>query len=284
MIQDIFSPARFAAYFRKYTFDNRSRLGITLLTVVLIPILFCVGIPAISPCYSGHPNQINSIYDPMWDREIFIFTLFFIALGAAFGSAFYDVLIKKTSRISLFTLPASSLEKFATFFSIYAILFPLVTLGSAFLADAIRVWIYESRATPGIAVDYLSIKMLISYGKANPLIENPADELTLLNTALWLATSLTVPALYTLGSSVWPKNSFLKSTAFIFAFNSVAGYMMYLGFTTFFGMGPMYPRPFLDADTDTVSWLIIGISTAVAVFFYAVSYFRMKEWEVIKRW
>ncbi|MDE5664266.1 MAG: hypothetical protein K2I37_09580 [Muribaculaceae bacterium] len=286
MTQQIFSPSRFADYFRKYVFENRSRLGVIALTLILVPILFCMALPVLSPCYDSAPDIYNTIADPMWHRESTFFSFFFIVMAAVVGASFYDVLSRKTMRINLFSLPVSSFEKFAVYFSVWLILLPLLTLGGSFLADAIRVWFYSSRATEGILVDYISLHMIASNGDSIPSPFDMAEsaDMIFFCTSLWLAMILTVPALFTLGSSVWPKNSFMKTAAFIFSFNTAAGLFTFLGFKTFFLNGPMFPRHFFDAETNTVCWWIIGISIAITIFFYVVSYFRFKEWEVIKRW
>lgn len=286
MTQQIFSPSRFADYFRKYVFENRSRLGVIVLTLILVPILFCMALPVLSPCYDSSPDIYNKIADPMWHRESTFFAFFFVVMAAVCGASFYDVLSRKTSRINLFSLPVSSFEKFSVYFSVYLILLPLLTLGGAFLADAIRVWFYSSRATEGILVDYISLHMIASSGGSIPSPFDMAEsaDMVFFNTSLWLAVILTVPALFTLGSSVWPKNSFMKTAAFIFSFNTVGGFLTFLGFKTFFFNGPMFPRHFFDAEMNAVCWWIIGISIAMTIFFYVVSYFRFKEWEVINRW
>lgn len=97
---------------------------------ILGMLIFCTSIlPVITGCYL-HPSY-NGI-DTMWNKEesMFSFLLFLIVIiSAASTFSSYDSKIK---RISALTLPASTLEKFAT-----CILFNVVAIYIVFFAGVL---------------------------------------------------------------------------------------------------------------------------------------------------
>ena len=152
-MNQIFSIDRFTAYLRKYVAENRSALLLTALALVLLPIFFCLVWPWITGCYDSTPFYLPGITpkDPMWGSEkTFYVLLWFITMLVS--SKFYSCLHSKSSRINVFMTPASSLEKFISFFIIYGLCSIVIFIAAVFVSDALRVLVYRL-AYPG--VDYI---------------------------------------------------------------------------------------------------------------------------------
>lgn len=285
MTNQIFSQSRFLAYLKKHIYDTRSRLAINAGIILMLPILFCVGIPAIRNCYDYPPMPHLTIADPMWGNEILFFIFFAPAIGAAFGSVFYETMKRKTSRIATLTNPASQLEKFVAYFCIYILFFSIISIASLFLADAIRVWIYSGTQNPGIKVGYLTPDMLFTMGATIP----KPDEITpliadvdMVKSTIIFSSIALLQAVYALGCAVWPRNSFLKTTALLFSLNMASGYLLFLGFQTFVMDEAIVPR--FDLQIGTVTLSIAVISAALAIFIWWIGYRRFCESEVVERW
>lgn len=285
MTNQIFSPSRFSAYLKKHIYDTRSRLAINAGIILMLPILFCVGIPALRHCYDYPPYPHLTVADPMWGNEVLFFMFFAIIVAAVFGSVFYETMTKKTSRISTLTNPASQLEKFAAYFCIYILMASFLMVGSMFLADAIRVWVYSGSQTPGLKVGYLTPKMLFTMGAAIPKPDNidpTLADLDLIKSVMVFSMVILLQAVYALGCAVWPKNSFLKTTAFLFAMNMVSGYLLFLGFQTFLTNGAVVPR--FDMEANEFTCCIAVISIVLAIVLWVIGYMRFRESEVVERW
>lgn len=285
MANQIFSPLRFSAFLKKHFYDMRSQLAVCAVIILLLPILFCVGIPALRHCYSYPPYPHLMVADPMWGNEILFFMFFSIVIAAVLGAGFYADLKKKTSRIATLTNPASQLEKFATYFCIYILMFAVLAIAAFFLADAIRVWVYSGTQTPGLKIGYLTPKMLFTMGAAIPKPDNidpSLADLDMIKSVMVFSMVILLQAVYALGCAVWPKNSFLKTTAFLFAMNMVSGYLLFLGFQTFLTNGAVVPR--FDMEANEFTCCIAVISIVLAIVLWVIGYMRFRESEVVERW
>ena len=91
-------------------------------------------------------------------------------------------------------------------------------------------------------------------------------------------------SVFALGATLWPKNNVFKTIGATIGLNIVLVWLTYLGFKLLL-TGVMHTSRFqLDVTTAQIYWAIAGIVFIFALFFWTLSYFRMKEWEVIKRW
>ena len=271
MENQIFSPRRFAAYMKKYAVEQRKNILILAATVSLLLIFFCVAYPYIFNTYKYSVSRL--ITDPMWSTEMTFFIYVGFGISLACGS-FYSLLKKKQSRLSLLTCPASSFEKFLTFFCIFVIALPLIGVASIFLGDAIRVWIYSGSAAKWIPVEYISPSYLFTFGHANHFVIG----------MLWFGF-LFNQSIFALGSSVWPKNSIIKTVCFILVFNIVSGILLSLGMKCLISMRGIHEINFMYTFSDTqLTWIFYSVLIFVTLSAWAISYFRFKEWEIIKRW
>ena len=283
----IFSFNRFTAFLRKYVAENRSSLLLTSLGLILLPIFYCLVWPWITGCYASTPFYIPGLTpkDPMWSSEkTFYILLWFIAMLGA--SKFYSCLRSKSSRISVFMTPASSLEKFASWLLIYGLGSIVIFTAAVFLSDAIRVIVYRL-AYPD--VDYIEFitpsyllfsdsAQMISMGAVSPeqgeAIHNGAVSLLYGN----ILAGLTLQALMALGSAIWTKSPLLKTLCTGFGILCLSAILFTLGLKVFFFGSFRSIRP--NEIADNLEWLFIVLMIVQIIFTWCVSYFRFKEWGV----
>lgn len=305
MKNQIFDAGRFSAYFKKYIFEKRSTILICLGVFLLLPLLFCLGLPYIKGLYTPEPahNFIvrGNVTDPMWYSELTLFSCMWI-IACVFCCDFYTELSKKRERISIFTCPASNFEKFATSFIVFVIFFPIALILLFLFADAIRVWVYSASSEGISCIHYISPRYLLSFGCDMKYFDidlyagsvSPTDKAAMLNFyktasavkfSMCLFGGFLLQSLFALGSSVWPKKSGLKTACFLMTFGIVTSILFYWGINTFYGdNAEIEPRDFGISNemTQVIIWDIVAI--CIIIFTWAVSYFRFKEWEIIKRW
>lgn len=294
-MNQIFNCSRFAAYFRKYAVENRNKLIISYGLIILIAIAFCIVYPYINRTYSVPYSQYTLLksyhIDPMWNTEVAVFNFVWVIFAMVYGSVMYEILKDKTSRISLFTCPASAFEKFLTYFSVNIVVMTIVYFGAFFLADAIRVWIYSGHQDEGLTVGYMPFRYFITLGNLNSIV-NPEKMDTVdvcFGVSFLVASVIFLQAFYALGSSVWPKNSWIKTTCFQLVFNGALTAICLIGVKAFLPKAP-YIEPRFEfmrqlgvSESTFLIWFDI-IVIVIIVLTWLLSYARFKEWEVIKRW
>lgn len=306
MNNQIFNAARFSAYFKKYIVEKRNSIMVCTGVLLLLPVVYCLAYPYLVDCYypDAYYNFPDHIPDPMWRPELSMFIIM-LGIAALYCSDFYSVISQKKERIAVFTCPASNFEKFATYFIIYAVAYPLLLVLFFFLADALRVWIYRATTDGLSCIQYISPKYLLTFGNTLDYAylyqvdilngnELNADIIEYFRTSAFIKYSITlltglfIQALFALGSVIWSKKSAFKTICFLMAFGILSGFLFYFGMRTFYS-SPIHiiniePRDF-GISTDkgiTIFYDIIAI--CIIIFTWVVSYFRFKEWEVIKRW
>ncbi len=200
-----------------------------------------------------------------------------LLLGAVCGSKMFSGLSTRFSRVNFFTTPASNFEKFATLFLIYFVGFFVIYFCSANIANWLRVGIFSLDPVVARYIKALSIREILMYSVDT---DHPVRVMLL----LW-GSLVSIPSLYALGSSLWPKNGFLMTTAALIVLQIVLSTLVSIPLVSMSLFdSSLEPRfEFLDNDL-TVAGIIIVFEYAWAAFCLALSYFRMKEWEVIARW
>ena len=198
----------------------------------------------------------------------FCFTVF-CALGA---SLFMENMTSNGLRLNTLMSPASTLEKFLSRWVICVLGTTIAFLICFALADLIRVGFYSIFYPEGVWFDgnVYGIRYL-----------GPIEMLKQAEHWYYLWGSIaTVQAIFVLGSTVTPKNAFLKTfgtlLVFMVTFVFVIGYVYTV-------LGPK--RGYIVDNTsemllDTLPKIV---PICVTVFCYITAYFRMKESEIINR-
>lgn len=270
---DVFSWTRFAAFFRAHVRVNRQQiLSGCLMVFIGIFVTFCIG----EIFNKWRIYLLPSPVDPMWNDMAFkaMFLLFlFTTLGA---SVMFSSMSNKSSRLSTLVLPASSLEKFLTYFLVYIVGTAIVFCISVFLADLLRVaWI--SLFTPyGSEASLCPLNYWLFHDR------NPSDSDYCVFSVIF-SMFVTLQALFALGSILWKKLSFIKTTGALFAINMVISMSVMWMITHFFPYGFMSSD--LEPETSVATAVKIGLAgIAVAALIYWLTYARFREDEIIDRW
>lgn len=288
-MNQIYSSSRFLSYFKLYTRENSRRILMLYAFVVILPIVAVLILSYLSEAYR---YEAYRHIDRMWKTELLTFDFLLILMGAYFGSLFYSGLSEKGKRISFLMTPASSFEKFLTMFAIYVVGFMALFFVSNFLADITRVAVYSSTAHEnGAFIDFIPLKYLLTQS----LSEEMKDTIDVQNTEFYYQMAFLVnsavfgiffflQAFFVLGSSVWPKNSFIKTfmTGTVIFFVSL--FLFFLGMHTFFDWDKGIDWRFGEETPTTFGFLIAGTAAVFSLACWIISYIRFREWEAIKRW
>lgn len=91
-------------------------------------------------------------------------------------------------------------------------------------------------------------------------------------------------AAYVLGSTIWPKNSFIKTLGAMAVVQFIYGFAaVYVSSTLFHGRTVDVPVVDFQAIADIFINTVTIASIVSALFCYIVAYFRMREDEIIQR-
>ena len=184
-------------------------------------------------------------------------------------------------------LPATMFEKYFSRWFIYTLVFLLAYAVAFVLADLTRVLVY-SLAYP----DFTQVIQTFPYGRLGTETMFPP----FFSTGRWTLFSFSfyfaVQSAYVLGSALWPKNAFIKTSAALIVVISIFVAVL-VSLVKSLHFGPYGP----DMEEETVMTLftcllfafaIFCLFTcllfAFAIFCWVTAYYRLKEAEIINRW
>lgn len=279
MIRDtFFSTSRFVSLCRKEMVESWKA---NLLRFVMM-----YGIMAIAFVWNGyfqynHPESLINrgvTRDPIWTFELIIFLWAVIIMGMLSASFIMERMKTKTNRIAMLMTPATMFEKFLSRWLVFTFGFFIVFLIAFKMADWTRMAVYM--------VSYPELKDIISSAPLSHLVGTEqywtafqsCDSFMLGISAYFFAQSL-----FVLGSSIWPKNSFVKTFSAIVViaiiYIAIGASLVKILFDMHGGHGG---NPNIS-DEVLMLWVTI-IFFGMAVFNWVVAYFRFKESEIINRW
>ena len=267
-----FSWSRFANYFKKVLVEDRKRLLQRIITVFGLLMIFSAIIS-----HSSYEHYLESVklgftseIDPALDglMPLFVLGLF---IGCVLSASFImEPMNSKTGRIYSLMFPATSFEKYIARWLIYTIGFVVLYYFLFLLVDVIRVGVFS--------MIYPEIDLIA--------ITRPYAEIAALNDEMPLDFIVSLyffwQSIFVLGSSLWPKHSFLKTfTAFTIlgtAFSALFAGLM----TELDRPGYVYRLPLLTEDE--CFFIFACCVMLVTFFFWWLAYKRFKEMEVVNRW
>ncbi|MBQ1973263.1 MAG: hypothetical protein II222_02780 [Paraprevotella sp.] len=281
-LEDIFSYSRFMTYARlKWAELRKPTILWGVVLFVLISILFSWhSLYELSHFYSRHTDYIPYFVQVGKDP-----THSFVYLGAMFiswllstiiGNITFRELGVRSKRISFFCLPVSTFEK--TVF---------VLLGSflACVAYAILVicadWVRVVVAELVFPVYAECIKPFFSNGEIFTYMDSYYSLASFV--LLYASVPLLLHSFFMLGSVVWKKLSFLK-TAIVLSVSFIAGFFLLFHWIEHLNHdinGYVYMDEW-GKDLNPFC-LFSSIMFLVTVFNWAMTYYRLKETEVIHR-
>ena len=277
MIKDtFFSLPRFMNLCRKEMVENwRSNV----LRMVLM-----YGVMAVVLVWNGyfeyrywHSGQIE---DPAWTFLLVVFIWSLWGFGCLSASFTMEKMKTKTSRTSMLMVPATPFEKFFSRWFVFTVVFLVIFLISYKLADYTRFIIYS--------LAYPEEKDFIIPVDLSHLVGERKTYYTLCRTGLQFGALLSayffVQSLFVLGSSIWPKNSFLKTfasgTVIAIVYFLLAVFMSKM----FLENGNYYSENvFTGMSEDTAMSIMIAVGIFFTLMNWTLAYFRFKESEIVNR-
>ena len=279
MIRDtFFSASRFVNLCRKEMVESWK--------TNLLRFIMMYGIMAIIFVWGGywkynHPERLLSkgeLADPMWSTELIVFLWAVVIMGMLSASFIMERMKSKTNRIAVLMTPATMFERYFSRWLVFTFGFLIVFLIAFKMADWTRVAVY--------LVSYPELKDIISSTPLSHLVGTEqywaafrsCDGL-LLGISIYFFTH----SLFILGSTIWPKNAFVKTFSAIIAV--IVIYTLVgstLAYQLFEGRGPRGVNSSLSDDV-LAHWLTVAFFV-MALFNWIVAYFRFKESEIINRW
>lgn len=273
MISNSYSSARMWALTKHYAVENRRNILITLGVmfgiILLVSILFTKACPRDLPMHGAERGSI------LWLIYIFIAGLACTILG----SLTFSSMSTKSKRISNMMLPAKQSEKFVSQCLLYVVGGNIALILSLLLADTLSAIIF------GFAPGWYYIPDAI--GIADIIRDSDLGINFLLAICfggLWLF--LFGQSFYILGSTLWPRKSFLKTYIALFALQIILPILMPWGLI---GNGLEGFVNYFDGIhfSSLQGWLMVW---CVMIFLYALLagvYFlawqRYKRLEIVKK-
>ena len=277
MIKDtFFSLPRFMNLCRKEMVENwRSNV----LRMVLM-----YGVMAVVMVWNGyfeyrywHSGQIE---DPAWTFLLVVFIWSLWGFGCLSASFTMEKMKTKTSRTSMLMVPATPFEKFFSRWFVFTVVFLVIFLISYKLADYTKVLVYS--------LAYPEEKDFIIPVDLSHLVGERKTYYTLCRTGLQFGALLSayffVQSLFVLGSSIWPKNSFLKTfasgTVIAIVYFLLAVFMSKM----FLENGNYYSENvFTGMSEDTAMSIMIVVGIFFTLMNWTLAYLRFKESEIVNR-
>ena len=262
----IFDPSRFAAVLRRDFIMQRNgwlmRVA-AMLGVMILSELFVGYLATLVAYKDGHLNyllaQKIALSFVCW-FEVSLFT----TLGA---SLFLSGWATPGERLNEIMSPASTLEKYASRFTISIIGVAAVTILCWELSDAVRQWLLSifMNAESCSHVSFISGCRVITDKIGHTFV----------------LSFLGSQAMYALGSTLFPRHPFLKTVGACFVIEMIFAFAV--GFTVgFFHDASWVGTGTLDLNTWLPRFYMAGI-VILTLFCFITAYFRIKEQEIIDR-
>lgn len=226
-------------------------------------------------CSSSSNSQMGA--HSIQDSSLIAFVWFSFIFGCLSASFIMEKMKTKTSRLSALMTPATSFEKFFSRWVVFTVVFMLVFLIAFLLADYTRVLICMLSFPEFDAVRAVELKYLFASNDAYFNICHSVAQFLLL-----ISGYLFFQSCFVLGSSIWPKNAFLKTfvaglfLVIIYSLLGVGFAKLLLGNSRSFNIA-------LNLSEETITSAASVCLACLALFNWTLAYFRFKETEIINR-
>lgn len=215
--------------------------------------------------------------DNIWHFSMIFFVWTLMGFGLISASFTMERMKTKISRLSELMTPATSFEKYFSRWVISTIVFLIVFLIAFRLADYTRVLVYSLIYPELKAIAPLPLSHFVGSGKDYFTLFKSVKELN-----AFIAVFFFFQSCFVLGSSIWPKNAFIKTFAagvvIVLVYILIA-----LGITdlmknvnTYYWFGATLTQEIVLIIACIGCWCF-------ALFNWVLAYFRFKESEIINR-
>ena len=258
---------------------RENRVKLLLMTGVMFG---SVIIMALLCGYSEYSDSIKGYgYSAMEElnNETAIGMFILFLFGTIAGSMVFDNLSSKTNRLSVLMLPATTFEKYIVRLILFLPVFVILFIGAFYLGDFLR---------------FLMMKWLLAGDpEANPMLYSLSvltgdDEKDFQVLKLYCSVMIVCWSAFTLGSTLWERQAYLK-TAFalglLWAIYTVIGVTVSEWATPepIVSGGYIITKAVLGNSVSIMN-CVLSLAVVIALVNYTLSYFRMRESEIINRW
>ena len=277
-----FSFNRFSLFLKCYIGENRRTLFILGTIILCLPtLLLCV-----STWLGQDVYEISRYYgrdyfysypelhvDPQRWMVIFVFVSLSLIFAMVCGSMTFSTLSTKSSRENFLTIPATMLEKFTALFLIYIVAYVVLMFLSINIANQVRVILFGHLSQNLCAIPFKETFGMFPNGYVYR------------NMVAWWGFYGVVMTTFMVGSSLWPKNSFIKTMVAIIALIIVVFSLGGIAFVSYGLFSRSFEARFEWMEHEATMLNILMITEAVySVAAIIFSYFRLKQWELVSRW
>lgn len=227
--------------------------------------------------YEGMDASSQGI-DPLWAFEARIFLFAFIIWGCISASFAMEQMKTKTSRTVVLMTPATMFEKFFSRWLIAICGFLVVFLIAFKMADWTRVVVYMLKYPDSNVISSFPLwQFWTNTGAFYEEAGGGGPEML-----LYISVFLLVQSFFMLGSTVWPKNAFIKTFS-----AGISIVVVYSLFAT--AIGKIFlPDNFIMTNIgisgEMKQTMVVAANLFFALFNWVLAYFRFKESEIINRW
>lgn len=279
-VSDVFfSGNRFGYLFKKELMEDMKKniMRCIVVFVIFLVLFLFIGFNS----YNTNP-YFPRTYDVLWD-PMTVFFIFGIFFGACVSATYITEKMKnKTGKISVMMLPATSFEKFSIRWLIYCIGFLIVYFLAFELADWIRVVVF-SNYYPKETISSFPVWKVMTTGdfKTDEIVSGKEREIV----SILIAVFWALQSFFVLGSTLWQKNSFLKTAVALFVLCAGIGLVAYWSAELFIPDDFYIRKNKYEYISEEKAMLMVSIFFyCIALFNTVLAYFRYKEMEVINRW
>lgn len=219
---------------------------------ILLMIGITFGIFLLSGLFLSKNMSTSDMTVTLMVVDMSIFSIFL----TIFGSLTFSSMSTKPRRISEMMLPASKSEKFISALIVYTLGGIIIGLLSWFLSIVISTAIYGK-----LSVFFSNMSDFISLcGKSEVIVFLFFAGIMLLGLAL-----------YTLGSAMWPKRSFIKTFVALFVAQFLLTFIPFMGIFREFHYG-----------FHGMGWVIVAGLYVVIIGIYLLAWFRFRNSQLVQ--
>ena len=229
--------------------------------------------------YDGYSSR-EAIERNVWSFGVVAFIWGITVMGCLSASFTMERMKTKTNRMAMLMTPATMFEKFFARWVVFTFGFLVIYLVAYKLADWTRVLVFMAKYPD---MDHIAQVPLCSHmvGGCKDCVTHwtafPDQERFILGVSGYCFFQ----SCFVLGSSIWPKNAFLKTFT--------AGVIIVIAYTL---MGVLLVKLLFEGNNVDMDWPSEDMArTLVTVLFFIMTfvnwilaYFRFKESEIINRW
>ena len=279
-MNNTFNIKRFGLVFRKDFIENGKRyllLFLTMLGIMAIIMTF----------YSWKHYQLGSYGRYLFLNRILLemLSFLFFGFGIWFASTFVSPMNNKLKRLSYLISPSSNLEKYLVRWIITTIGFIIAFFAAMWIADILRI------AICSVKYPYADIKLLDITKLVAPKDNNNWGEYVVPQNVFIIMISIyfLLQSVFLLGSTFWEKSTFIKTfsavAVIVGAYLLICRWAILLFYGNMERYGNVISSFKLDQyfSEDQMVIFTAAVFTVFSIIFWILSFFRMKESEIIKR-